>query len=215
MIIRKQTLLAGLSGLAVLVLAGTAPAATTLRTDPGGALLSGPTTLTNTSSDPLQVTGFGGVGGFNCSQSSFDADVSRNSSATSITGTLTSLTFTSCAGGLGGTALRSCALSADDPSPIIHFDGRSNGGLVVVDDPTLQCATSSPTAFCYYTAPPAMVGMQLNAPSTLSYPSPVGFVTASGTGSLGAACGTGGFFTWTFTHIVQGFTSRTITITTT
>lgn len=89
MFIRKPTFPAALVVVSLLALgaaSASASASTALRTDPGSALLTGSTTIRNTSSDGVAWT-FPGVGTFSCGQVFFDADVTRSTSATAISGT--------------------------------------------------------------------------------------------------------------------------------
>jgi hypothetical protein len=108
-------------------------------------------------------------------------------------------------------AISSCSL-VPGTFPTIHISSDPN--IVTIDDPTLRCSIAgSTTSFCYYTAPVAN-GQANNALSTLSY-SVGGVVVAGGSGSLGAACGSAaGSFNVLLTHIVEGGTNRTVTITT-
>jgi hypothetical protein len=212
MSIRKLAVNAAIVGLVALA-GGVAPAAATtaLRTDPGGALLTGTTTLRAASGGSFTSTSSFGMNG--CSQASFDADVRSNTSATSITGTLTALSFTSCAGSFGVvTTFQGCSLDPDAPFPTIHLIAGAGGGTVTIGDVTVRCSLMGGSGFCYFTASSA-VGSLANGPSTLTYTF-VPFAPVSGTTSLGALCGDSGSWAWTFTHIVQGGTNRTVTVTT-
>jgi hypothetical protein len=211
--IRKLAVNATIAGLVALAGAVAPAAATTaLRTDPGGALLSGATTITATPGGTL-LAQTAGTGTSHCTEVGFSADVRSSSSATSITGTLTALTFTSCNGFLGLTTFESCRLSPGSPLPTVHVTAGAGGGTVALADVTLKCAImNSTSAFCYYTASTA-AGNLANGPSTLTYSS-VALVAAAGSDSLGAPCGSSGSWNWTFTHIVQAGTNRTVTVTT-
>lgn len=186
---------------------GVASAATTLRTDPGGGLLSGATTVRNTTSGPVTLAF--PEGHHSCSQAFFDADVTRNASTSSITGTLTSLTFTSCTDTLPGVVFLSCALNPLAGLPTIHLTATSStGGLVSLGHTAILCTWAGTGGSCAYTQTSA-TGAESNLQSSLTFTN----VAVSIFG--GIHCGSGsGSFTYSFTHLVQGGTNRTVTLTT-
>jgi hypothetical protein len=106
-------------------------------------------------------------------------------------------------------------LSPTHPVPSINILGTSAaGGTVSINDPTLRCATSPNLGFCYYTPHTVATGNFLNTNSSLTY-AVTGFTAVAGSNSLGALCGGNpGVVSWNFTHVVQGSTSRTLTVTT-
>lgn len=215
MTIRKLASLMAIAALGLLALgAASASASTALRTDPGGALLTGSTTLTNTTADPAVLT-MPSVGTITCNQTFFDADVTRNASTSSISGTLTNLTFTSCTDTILGIDIPDCTLSPTSPFPAVSIVGTSAaGGTVSLSDPTIRCATSPNLGFCYYTPHTVPTGNFLNSNSSLTY-SVTGVTAVAGSNSLGAFCGgAAGTFNTTLTHVVQGGTNRTMTLTT-
>jgi hypothetical protein len=210
MFIRKLAVLAAIAAFGLLALGSiSASASTALRTDPGNALLTGSTTITNTSSSPALLTL--DIGSVTCSNTRFDADVTRNSSATSITGTLTALTFTTCTDTVPFVQVTSCHRTGAT-FPAIHITAGDTGGQVQIVDATVVCNVASGGA-CYYTAATAN-GNASNATSTLSYTG-IGVTHVTGAGDLGFLCGNGASFSVTLNHIVQGGTNRTVTITTT
>lgn len=216
MSIRKLTLLTAVAAVGLMGLATTsASASTALRTDPGGSLLTGSTTITNTASD-TSTRVFSGLGTIHCAQTFADIDVHGRTSPTSITGTLTGLTFTSCTDTLPVIQYTSCALSPTSPFPVVHITATNDqGGTVQITDETIRCSIQGAgTSFCYYTMTSSSnIGAFVNAPSTLTF-SGVVLHHVTGSGDLGAICGAQGAFNTTLTHLVQGGTNRTITITT-
>jgi hypothetical protein len=214
MSIRRLASLVAIAAIGVLALgAASASASTALRTDPGGGLLTGSTTITNTTAAPSVLT-LTGLGVVTCNQTNFDANVTSNSSAGSITGTLATLTFTTCSDTLPVITISSCTLNPGT-TPVVHiFASNDTGGTTTIDDATVRCnIAGSTTSFCYYTAATAL-GQGNNAASTLTYGS-IGVGVVGGSGSLGAACGSTGTFSSTLRHIVQGGTNRTVTVQTT
>jgi hypothetical protein len=207
MIIGKLGLSTAISVLCLTALTTGASASTALRTDLGGVLLSGPTAITNTTSE--RVTGqFPGSGSWRCDAASFVIDVNSRTSTSSIAGTLTSLDFTSCSGWV------SCSLSPDEPLPTVSILAMDGSATVTLKDLTIRClASGTPPSYCYYTAP-TVLGVQSNALSKLTFTN-VSLLHVTGTDDLGASCGTFTAVSWAHTHIVQRFTNRTITVATT
>jgi hypothetical protein len=212
MFIRRLASLAAIAALGLLVLGSvSASASTALRTDPSGGRLTGSTTITNTSSGPAVLTT--NLGTVTCTNTKFDADVTSNNSATSISGTLTSLTFTSCTDTIPVLTFVGCHLVGTAPVSITAND---TGGHITLTDVLVKCNIGSPTSFCYDTAATA-TGVFVNAASSLVYNN-VGVVypAVNPPDGLGAGiCGSTASFSLSITHIVQGGTNATITVTTT
>jgi hypothetical protein len=196
------------AALGVLVLgAAVAPAAVTVRTDPGGALLTGPTTLRNTTSDVAAIST--PAGNLTCTQASFDAHLTANVSSSIIGGGLTALTLTACSDTLPTVNIEECALHA--PADV-RLTSTAGGGDFTVIDPTIRCKLVSQNVACYYTFG-ALRGFLGNSPSALTFTSiAVTTVTATADALSTTLCGNGGQFSVAFTHIVDNG-SRTITVT--
>jgi hypothetical protein len=209
MLIRKTAIVAALAALGLLALSASASASTAIRTDPGGALLTGSTTLTNTSSTPF-IYSMAGFGTITCSQVSFDADLSSRSGATNVAGSLTALTLTSCTDTIPVLTYTSCHLHGQ--APTVSILANDNSGVFTFGDTILRCGISGSAGACFYTFASAFgVGSTV---STISFNS-VGLSAVGTSGSLGSVCGASGSASWTLNHIVQGGTNRTVTVTTT
>jgi hypothetical protein len=118
-----------------------------VRTDPGGALLGGATTLQWTSTDQLTLFTLGGT--VRCTHSAIDLTLAANSGATTVPGQLNALTFGACSGSLAGMgAITSCALHAVVP---IWLDSTATGGTLHAGA-TMRCPIdgSFPAQACYY-----------------------------------------------------------------
>jgi hypothetical protein len=151
-----------------------------------------------------------------CGQTSLDADLNGHSSATSIGGRLTALTFTSCAGQFGFLPYLDCSLHAVGGAfPTIAISSFAGGGTITINDATVRCAITA-TTMCYYTFASA-AGVANNAASSLSFAALAG-TSVVPTGTTDAmppgVCGPTFTLSTALTHIVQGGTNRTITITT-
>jgi hypothetical protein len=131
MLIRKTAIVAALAALGLLALSASASASTAIRTDPGGALLTGSTTLTNTSSTPF-IYSMAGFGTITCSQVSFDADLSSRSGATNVAGSLTALTLTSCTDTIPVLTYTSCHLHGQ--APTVSILANDNSGVFTFGD---------------------------------------------------------------------------------
>lgn len=214
MFIRKLASLAAIAAVGLMVFgAVSASAGTTLRTDPGGGLLSGSTTIRNTTADPATLSTLAGE--ITCHQTFFDADVNVHSSTTDITGKLTTLTFTSCTDNILAVNILDCTLG-NAPLPSVTITARAGGlSTISLGDTTVRCATSTPGKACYYTAPFAD-GSGVNATSSIAYTNVgvSGITTGFTDGIVPVNCGTSGQFGVTLTHIVQGTGSDTVTIAT-
>jgi hypothetical protein len=215
MSIRKLAMLTAVAALGLLALGSSSASATTaLRTDPGGALLSGSTTITNTSSGNA-VLNLPGLGTVTCTNTKFDADANSNSSATTIAGTLTSLTFSTCSDTIPIITVTHCELDPDRAKPSVSISSTAIGGNVTINDAGVRCFTPTLNGFCYYTGTTASaVGIGNNAASTLTYTNVQVDRYAGATSDLGSTCGNNGNFSVTLNHIVQGGTNATVTITT-
>jgi hypothetical protein len=215
MLFRKLAPLMAVAALALLVIgASSASASTALRVDPGGGLKGAGSTLTNTTSAPW-VWSITGLGTWTCNQATLNAHPSSSSSATTIGGTVNSLTLTTCTDTIPIITFPSCTLSPSSPLPSITINANNDiGGTWTINDMTVRCnVAGSATSFCYYTMA-AAVGSGNNTASTLTY-SNVNFAGVAGSGSLGAGvCGASGSFSTTLRHIVEVGTNRTITVTT-
>lgn len=215
--IRKLTATVAVALFGVLALgAVSASATTTLVTDPSGGLLTGSTTISNSGSTAATLS-LTGVGEIVCSNTRFDADVNANQSATSITGTLTQLTFTTCTDTVPVLTITSCHLvpNATGQFPIIHITATgANTHTQLLTDPTVRCnIAGSATSFCYYTAHTA-TGLGTNTPNAVTFNVPV-VTNVAGSGSLGAACGASGAagsFHVGLTDAVQGGTGNRVTV---
>jgi hypothetical protein len=185
-----------------------AQATTAIRTDPGGALLSGTTTLKNTTSTPavLVMTGLGTI---SCAQTTVVGNAKTNTSATTITGTGQG-TYAQCTDTIPVINIESCR--GHGTFPTIRATATATGGFITTGDAIARCAVSgSPTSACYYTAG-SSTGIANNAASSITYTN-VPVVTVATSGSLGALCGASGSFNVTLTHGVNQ-SNQTLTITT-
>jgi hypothetical protein len=206
-----MALIAAIAALGLLALgSASAPASTTLRTDPGGGLLSGSTTVTSTSNEPVVMPL--NLGTVTCNSLKFDADVTSNSSATSIAGTLTGLTLTSCTDTIPVISVGSCHAST---TPAVSITANDTGGHMNLTDVLVRCPVAGGPNACYFTAATA-TGVELNATSSLAYTNVATVYPASNPadGLGGNICGATGTFSATLTHLVQGGTNATLTITT-
>jgi hypothetical protein len=191
-----------------------ASATTALRTDPGNLLLTGTTTIKNTTSDPVVFQTQ--AGGFTCTRTNFDVDVTSNSSAGSISGSLTALTFTTCTDTILAVNISACHLHRIGGAiPPVSITSNGAGGNISLSDVTVRC-TTSPTQGCYYTAATEN-GTGVNATSSINFPGvpviAVGNPPGTTDGVSAANCGTTATVSVTLTHIVDS-TNRTVTITT-
>jgi hypothetical protein len=213
MSIRRLAALAAIAAIGLLALgSASASATTTLRTDPTGAPLSGSTTIRNTTSDPAVLATQAGT--ITCNQTLFDADVTSNTSAGSISGSLTALTFTSCTDTILAINVSSCTLRSGT-TPTVSITSAAGGGTVNLGSTTVRCATSL-TQGCYYNAASAN-GTATNTPSAIRYSGvavsaqiPAGLTDAVSV----ANCGTTGTFSVALTNIVQGTGTNGVTIAT-
>jgi hypothetical protein len=209
MLIRKLAGRMAIAALGLLALgSASASASTHLRLDPGNMPFAGSTTVTNTTSGPMVWTT--GVGNLSCSASRFDADVNAHTSATTIGGSLTGLTFTSCTDSIPLLNFTGCHRHGAT-LPTVTING--SAGTVAITDLIVRCTFQGSTSACYLTAASA-AGTYNNAASTLTYVNvPVAVITTPTTDAIApGACGTSGSWTFAFTHIVQGGTNRTVTV---
>ena len=210
MLIRKRMPAAFAVAVGLLACGPTAASATTtLRTDPGGILLSGSTTVRNTSSGPATITF--ATGNLVCTQTAIDADVTSNSSATSITGTLTALTFSSCNDSILHTTYSSCSLHPAGV-PTVTITAGATGGSVTFGHLTVRCAMGS--LGCYFTLA-SSAGTMNNAASSIAFSNvDVSQVTPTSDAITVPGCAGTGTLSLTLNHIVQGGTNKTLTVTT-
>jgi hypothetical protein len=208
MFIRKLALLSVLAALGVLsVGAATSSAAAYLHDNvTSGSLLAAGTTIMPRSSDPAVLT-LPGLGTVTCTNNRFDATVGASGGAT-ITGSLQSLTFTTCTDTVPFITVSSCHLVNGTPSLTITATSHS-GGSININDITVKCNTGS-TSGCYYTASVAN-GAANNTGATLTY-SNVSVTHTTGSGDLGALCGSSASFSTTFTDLTSGGTGRTVVL---
>jgi hypothetical protein len=214
MSIRRLAALAAVAAISLLALGSASASATTaLRTVPGGALLTG-NTIRNAGSGPAVLTT--GAGTLTCQQTLVDVDVNTNTSATSITGKLTSVTSTSCTDTILAVNITSCRLHP--PSvPTVTIVAGAGGGTVTLTDPVIRCVTTGSGA-CYYTASSA-VGQFSNATGTITFTNvPYAGIGVAGTSpttdAIAAAnCGGNGFYSAELRHI-EGSGGLTVTVTT-
>lgn len=209
MSILRPATLAVITALGLLLVgAVSAPAHTSLRTDPQEQPLFGPTTITNTSSShfTLQLQ----TGTVTCLNSTFTADVNANTGLQGVTGQLTSLTAVGCTDTLPAVTVVSCHL---ENRPVLHiFADISVGGTFLLTDPTLRCSLAGLAGACYYTSAIAP-GSYNNVTSTLAYETVFTTPVAATPDALPSGpCGDSGRWSVTYTHIVQELTNRTLTV---
>jgi hypothetical protein len=118
-----------------------------------------------------------------------DFDLSANMGASSVTGTLTAMTLSSCTDSIPVISISHCSL-APGSTPLTHLTAAATTWLQRIVNWLVRCnIAGSTTSFCYYNAPDAS-GTGSNINSSLTFSS-VPIVNAGGSGSLGAACGPG------------------------
>jgi hypothetical protein len=207
MSIRKLALVVATAAVGLLSVGIGSASATTLRTDPGNVpFATGNVTLKNTTSGTATLTT--AIGSLSCTTTHFQATVNNNHAAT-LTGTLSTLTFTSCTDTIPILTITSCHLHG--PTPGVAVTASGSGGSVNLTDVGVRCAFTSGGA-CYFTAATAS-GVANNAASTLSYPSVNAVHTTATPDDLGFLCPSSGTFSTLLNHIVQSGTNRTVTIT--
>lgn len=209
---RKLILAAAIAATGLLSIVSSATASSALRTDPGGALLTGSTTLTNTSSTPFVYT-VAGLGNLTCNQATFDADAAANTSATSISATVTAFTLTSCTDTIPVITFTGCHLRSTATPGMTITAGPDTGGTFRFNDLSFRCNVSGGTSGCDWTMGSA-TGTYTNATSALAFSNVAMTHVTGGTGDLGSLCGTSASASWTYTHVVQGGTNSTVTLTT-
>jgi hypothetical protein len=214
MAIRRFASLAVALGGLLLLGAPSASAATTMRLDPFNASWTGATTITNTTSDSATIQVFDPDASIHCSSTKFHVDFGQDSSATSITASLTALTLQSCTDTLPVIAVSECRLipvTGNKAHMVINAIG-GNSNTQTITDMRLFCAAAGGTSGCYYTAATAQ-GSGTNIPSALTFSNvPLSRATSGVTNDLGAACGTSGGFGVSLTHITQAGTGKTATV---
>jgi hypothetical protein len=207
MSIRTAAVMLATAALSLLALVpATAGAHTGLRLDPGDGPLTGVTTFTSTTSDGFFLNA-PGTGQLGCTNASFDADVVAITAATTIPGQLTAFTAQGCTDTFPVLGFTSCHLH-DKVS--LHVTSTPTGGTVRLTDPVLRCETTGVGA-CYFTSAIAS-GIYTNATSTLAFENVAYGPIAATSDSLGASCGNGGTWSVTFTHVVAGTATQTLTV---
>lgn len=201
---------AALSALALLLGgAGAAQAApVTLRTDPGGEVLTAPTTLRSTSADAAVFTT--SAGSIACTVGNLHADVTSAISSSIIGGQVTALTFSACVDTLPTVNIEECALES---TATLWITSAAGGGTFTGLHPVIsRCKLISQPIACYFTFE-HFTGTFSNADSSLTV-APQGVTSVSPTpDALGPGlCGTGQTFSTTFTHVVDAG-NRTLTVT--
>jgi hypothetical protein len=148
MSIRKLAVLAAIAAFGVLALgAGPASATTVLRLDPGNTVWSGVTKITNTTSDTAVLST--SLGAVTCASTKFTADLTSHHSATSITGHLTTLTFSSCTDHIAAVNIQECGLHAGSPLPTVHITATSaTANTIVVNNAVVRCSIQNSTSGC-------------------------------------------------------------------
>ncbi len=203
-------------GLGLLALgSASASASTAIRLDPGPVAFPAGGTITNTTSSSATLS-LGATGTIHCGLVKGTATVASGASATSISATLTAITFSTCTDTLPVVTIESCSLAAGTTPSISILGTSSSGGTVTTTDARVRCflGGSGGAAFCEYTAATA-AGTAVNSTSTLAYSS-VGVTHVNGaSGDQGVLCGASGSFNVTANHMVQSGTNRTLTLTTT
>jgi hypothetical protein len=205
-------LLLGISGVAAGSSRGIA-----LRTDPGGGVLTGATTIKNTGAAPT-VLAFSGVGVITCGVTQYHWHVNSNSGPVSNTGKATYGTFTSCTDTMPVITISSCTLSPDVSAPALHIRFSIPLSTVwrwLTAPFRKRCNVAGTTTnFCYYAASSnGAEGVGSNSADSITYTGE--FITAvGGSGSLGALCGGTGSMSATLTGIVQSGTGTRVTVTT-
>ena len=119
-----------------------------------------------------------------CANGTFDATVGA-SGGLNITGTLHSLTFSSCTDTIPIITISSCHL-VNGPRSLTITALSHAGGTINVNDITVKCNAGGGNG-CYYTASTAL-GLTDNTSTRLDFLS-VGVTHTSGSGDLGALCG--------------------------
>ena len=211
MFIRKLTLLSALAALGLLVVGAASSSAASYLHDNAttGSLLPAGTTITPRSSDPATWV-FPGFGTVTCTNNTFDATVGASGGAT-ITGTLHSLTLSSCTDTIPVLTISSCHLVNGGVSLTITAHSHA-GGTFSSNGITVFCSVNGANG-CYYTAA-TVLGGAANTGARLTY-SNVSFVHSTGSGDLGALCGNSASFSTTFTDLTSDSTGRTVVLNTT
>lgn len=181
-----------------------------IRTDPGASLLVGSTTFKNTSADSATLD-IPTLGTIHCSQTSFVADATANTSATTftLTGTLTSLTLSFCTDSIPALDFPDCTLRPGT-TPTLGIEAGAPS-RIRISTPIVRCQTPFLITFCEYSPGSAPIGFMQALTSNLTYN--MTGMTNLGTGA-GHSCGTTpATLRLTLTDLVQTGTNRTITIT--
>lgn len=209
MVIRRLALPAVIAASGLMVLgAVSAQATTAIRTDPGGALLTGTTTIRNTSSSPGVLTT--NLGTVTCTTSRLLGTAFTNFSATSITGT-GRVTVSQCVDTMPVVNFTSC--EGHGAFPRLTATATATGGIFTIGDSVARCAISGSSNACYYTSA-STTAIGNNATSSISVSNVTAVSVAATSDSLGSGiCGSSNTFSVTLTHAVNQ-SNQTLTITT-
>jgi hypothetical protein len=210
MSVLKPAVLAILAALSLMSFVATAQASTSLFTDP---LTTDSTSTTSFTNDPDMDLVWHGALFTNtfCHQASFAFVAPGAHSATSVTGQLTALTFSSCTQSFGPNYPH-CALHYPTffGHPSVQITGNDTGGTVRLNDVVVRCAIAASSTACYFTMA-APTGTYTDATGALDFTNVPLTSVAATTDSSGSGCTTG-TASWSFTHLHQSGTSRTLTI---
>jgi hypothetical protein len=201
MSIRKTLGLGALATLALIALGATTSSAT-ITLEPAGAVPTG-THIVNGASDPATLT-VTGLGTLTCNTTSTDITLSSNGNPTA-SGTLNSLTFTTCTDTIPVINLGECTLTTS-PLPIVSITGTGpTGGFFAVGDTKVRCVlvgVGTPTGSgCDYTMATASASVT-NSPSKALFNGISAGHVSGGSNDLGSTlCGTGATFSTTLTSL--------------
>lgn len=216
--IRRSAALTALALSATSVLAlGASPssATTTLRLDPSNTVFSGATQIRNNRADPAVFST--SLGTITCPETDFEFDVSRHTSATSISGSLTTFTLTACTDTIAPVNITSCHLHQPTTAPGVTITGGAGGGTIVLSNTVWRCniQNSPPPGFaCYYSASTAN-GSYSNSLNSLTFPTVTTSTVQPTSDALASGlCGSASTLGFSLTHIVQSTTNKTLTVTT-
>lgn len=150
------------------------------------------------------------IAAVHCTTNYIEAHVFAHTAAPTITGGVTSLTFTDCTDSVPVINIASCHL---DNVPQLHIESIAGLGLWDITDPILRCPIigGGGAASCSYTSVVAN-GIFRNEKSSLHFTDVTATHVAT-TGDVGMSCGHAAEWSTTFTHIVQFGTNKTLTVT--
>jgi hypothetical protein len=204
MFIRKVALMAVVSAIGALGASVSSASAATWITDELG---NNPSTITSNASDPATLSLASGFGDITCNRTTFNMSVGAGGGA-SVSGTLNSLVFENCTDSIPVITISQCSLSGGTPTATITAS--AGGGTVALSTTTVFCAVAGSSNGCYYQAPSAS-GSANNAANSITFTN-VTTNHVSGTGDLGALCGSGGAFGVTLTQVVNAANNSPVTL---